>query len=364
MTSTSTTRTTGPARPVERERPADPAAVGPVLVSRRRTWWPLAIALGAVLLAAAISVAVGSRTLGPAELIDGVRGALAGVTTDPAAAVVAARVDRTLIGAVVGLAVGLSGAAMQGLTRNPLADPGILGVNAGAALVVVLGITWLGITGPGVYVWLALLGGVLAAALVYAVSAAAPGGPAPLTMALAGAALSAGAISVVAGVLVSDRGALDTFRFWQVGSVAGRPAGVVLDVLPLLVISVLIVAFAGPVLNATALGDDLERALGQRVHLARGVVAVGAVGLAASAVALAGPVGFVGLVVPHLVRLVTGPDYRRILLGSALLGPVLVLLTDTLGRVVMPPSEIQVGIMTAVLGAPALIWLVRRVAVR
>ncbi len=333
-------------------------------MSRRRTWGPLALGLGAVALAVAVSIAVGSRTLTPAEVLTGVEAALRGVTNDPAGAVVAARVDRTVIGAVVGLAVALSGAAMQGLTRNPLADPGILGVNAGAALSVVLGIQLLGVSSAGAYVWLALVGGVVAAAVVYAVSAAAPGGPAPLTMALAGAALTAGAVSVVAGVLVSDRGALDTFRFWQVGSVAGRSASLVLDVLPLLLVSLVVVALSGPVLNATALGDDLERALGQRVHLARGVVALGAVGLAASAVALAGPVGFVGLVVPHLVRLVTGPDHRRILVGSAVIGPVLVLLTDTLGRVVMPPSEIQVGIMTAVLGAPCLIWLVRRTAVR
>ena len=331
---------------------------------RRRTWEPLALGLGAVVLAVAISVAVGSRTLSAGEVLSGVDAVLRGVRTDPAGAVVAARVDRTIIGAVVGVAVALSGAAMQGLTRNPLADPGILGVNAGAALAVVLGIQLLGVGSAAGFVWLALGGGVVAAAVVYAVSAAAPGGPAPLTMALAGAALTAGAVSVVAGLLISDRSALDSFRFWQVGSVAGRPVSLVLDVLPLLVVSLLVVALSGPVLNATALGDDLERALGQRVHLSRGVVALGAVGLAACAVALAGPVGFVGLVVPHLVRLVTGPDYRRILLGSAIVGPVLVLLTDTLGRIVMPPSEIQVGLMTAVLGAPGLIWLVRRTAVR
>ncbi|WP_238695242.1 FecCD family ABC transporter permease [Ornithinimicrobium flavum] len=334
-----------------------------VLVGRRRTWAPLAVGLGAVVLAAAVSVAVGSRTLSPGEVVSGVQAVLGGVTTDPAGAVVAARVDRTIIGLVVGLAVALSGAAMQGLTRNPLADPGILGVNAGAALAVVLGIQLLGV-GGGAFVWFALLGGIVAAVVVYAVSAAAPGGPAPLTMALAGAALTAGGVSVTAGLLISDRSALDTFRFWQVGSVAGRPVGLILDVLPLLVVSVVVVALSGPVLNATALGEDLERALGQRVHLSRAVVALGAVGLAACAVALAGPIGFVGLVVPHLVRLVTGPDHRRILLGSAIVGPVLVLLTDTLGRVVMPPSEIQVGIMTAVLGAPGLIWLVRRTAVR
>lgn len=330
------------------------------LAARRRTWAPLLLGLASVLVAVVLSVAVGSRTLGLGELVTGVPDALRGLTIDPAAAVVSARLDRTVIAAVVGLAIGLSGAALQGLTRNPLADPGILGINSGAALAVVLGLQYLGTTSPAAFVWLALLGGLLAAAVVYAVAAASPGGPAPLTMALAGAALSAGAVSVVAGVLVADAGALDTFRFWQVGSVAGRSAGIVLDVLPLLLVSLVVVALSGPVLNATALGDDLERALGQRVHLARATVAFGAVGLAASAVALAGPIGFVGLVVPHVVRLITGPDYRRILLGSALLGTVLVLLTDTLGRIVMPPSEVQVGIISAVLGAPALIWLVRR----
>lgn len=324
---------------------------------------PLVVGLGAVLLALAVSVAVGSRTLSPGEVVSGL-GAVLGGAEHPAGAVIAARLDRTAIGAVVGLAVGLSGAALQGLTRNPLGDPGILGINAGAALAVVLGIQLLGISSAATFVWLALVGGLAAAVVVYAVSAAAPGGPAPLTMALAGAALSAAAVSVVAGVLVSNRGALDTFRFWQVGSVAGRPASLILDVAPLLLLALAVIALAGPVLNATALGDDLERALGQRVHLARGVVGLGAVGLAACAVALAGPIAFVGLVVPHLVRLVTGPDYRRILLGSAIVGPTLILLTDTLGRVVMPPSEVQVGIMTAVLGAPALIWLVRRTAVR
>lgn len=329
-------------------------------LSRRRTLGPLALVGVALVLSVVLSVAVGSRVLGPGVLVEAVPDALRGLTSDPGAAVVAARLDRTVIAVVVGVAVALAGAAMQGLTRNPLADPGILGVNSGAALVVVLGIHVLGVSSPGAYVWLALLGGLLAAALVYAVSAASPGGPHPLTMVLAGAALSAGAVSVVAGILVSNQEALDSFRFWQVGSVAGRSAGMVVEVLPLLLVSLVVVLLSGPVLNATALGDDLERALGQRVQLARGVVALGAVGLAASAVALAGPIAFVGLVVPHLVRLVTGPDFRRVLLGSALVGPVLLLLTDTLGRVVMRPSEVQVGILTAVLGAPVLIWLIRR----
>lgn len=328
---------------------------------------PWAIVLiGAVALAVAVcaSVAVGSRLYAPGVLVDGVRAVLTGELTGASAeGVLAKRIDRTLIGVVVGAAVALSGAAMQGLTRNPLADPGILGVNSGAALAVVLGLQFAGISSVSGYVWLALLGGLVTAVLVYAVASVSSGDQS-LTMVLTGAAVTAGVTSVIAGVLVSNQGALHSFRFWQVGSVAGRDSAIIADVLPLLVVSLVIVLLSGSVLNATALGEELERALGQRVLVARLVVAVGAVGLAASAVALAGPIAFVGLVVPHVVRLVTGPDYRRILLGSALGGPVLILLTDTLGRVVTPPSEVQVGIMTAVLGAPVLILLIRRATLR
>ncbi|WP_109472839.1 FecCD family ABC transporter permease [Ornithinimicrobium cavernae] len=322
------------------------------------------LGVAALAVAACLSLAIGSRSLSPGAVLDGLTALVTGEASGSSAdGILSARLDRTLIGLVVGLAVALSGAAMQGLTRNPLADPGILGVNSGAALAVVLGLQFAGISTVGGYLWLALLGGLVTAVLVYAVASVSQGDQS-LTMVLTGAAVTAGVTSVIAGVLVSNQGALQSFRFWQVGSVAGRDAVIIADVLPLLVVSLLIVGLSGPVLNAAALGEDLERALGQRVHLARFVVAVGAVGLAASAVALAGPIAFVGLVVPHVVRLVTGPDYRRILPGSALVGPVLILLTDTLGRVVTPPSEIQVGIMTAVLGAPVLILLIRRAVLR
>lgn len=318
----------------------------------------------ALVVACAVSLAIGSRLVAPGALVEGIAAVLTGdLTGATAEGVLASRLDRTLIGVVVGTAVALSGAAMQGLTRNPLADPGILGVNSGAALAVVLGLQFAGISTVSGYVWLALLGGLVTAVVVYAVASVSSGDQS-LTMVLTGAAVTAGVTSVIAGVLVSNQGALHSFRFWQVGSVAGRDAAIVADVLPLLLVSLLIVVCSGPVLNAAALGEDLERALGQRVLVARFVVALGAVGLAASAVALAGPIAFVGLVVPHMVRLVTGPDYRRILLGSALAGPVLILLTDTLGRVVTPPSEVQVGIMTAVLGAPVLILLIRRAVLR
>lgn len=318
----------------------------------------------ALAVAFALSLAIGSRSISPVAALEALAPVLRG---DPTGAfeegIVASRLDRSLIGLVVGTAVALSGAAMQGLTRNPLADPSILGVNSGAALAVVLGLQFAGISSVGGYLWLALLGGLITAVVVYAVASVSQGDQS-LTMVLTGAAVTAGVTSIIAGVLVSNQGALQEFRFWQVGSVAGRDAGIITDVAPLLLISLVIVLVSGPVLNAAALGEELERALGQRILLAREVVALGAVGLAASAVALAGPIAFVGLVVPHIVRLATGPDYRKILLGSALVGPVLILLTDTLGRIVTPPTEVQVGIMTAILGAPVLILMVRRAVLR
>lgn len=335
-------------------------------MTRRRLPTSAVILLGiaALALAFCLSLAIGSRSISPLAAVEGLSAVLrSDLTGAIEEGVVASRLDRSVIGLVVGTAVALSGAAMQGLTRNPLADPSILGVNSGAALAVVLGLQFAGISTVGGYLWLALLGGLLTAIIVYAV-ASVSGGEKSLTMVLTGAAVTAGVTSVIAGILVSNQGALQEFRFWQVGSVAGRDAGIIADVLPLLLVSLGIVLFSGPVLNATALGEELERALGQRVLLTRFVVALGAVGLAASAVALAGPIAFVGLVVPHIVRLATGPDYRKILLGSALLGPVLILLTDTLGRIVTPPAEVQVGIMTAVLGAPVLILMIRRAVLR
>lgn len=340
------------------------AEIGAPTGVRRLGGRAAALGLAGLVLAVAASLLVGARILAPGDVLDSLGGMLGWSDGGAADGHIQARVQRTLIGLLVGVAVALSGAALQGLTRNPLADPGILGINAGGALAVVLGLQfgWLG--GVSGYVWFALLGALLSAVVVYGVASLGPAGPGPLTMTLTGAAVTAAVTSIISGVMVTNQGALDVFRFWQVGSVAGRPPGSIVPVLPLLAVGLAIVLVSGRVLNASALGEDMERALGQRVGLARAVVACGAVALAACAVALAGPIAFVGLVVPHVVRLVTGPDHRRILAGSAIVGPTLLLLTDVLGRVVAPPSEIQVGIMTAVLGAPALILLIRRTVLR
>jgi len=322
----------------------------------RRTAWLLAAAV-VLALAAAASLAVGARGLGPGTVWQALT---AFNPADGDHAVVHARIPRTVLGLLAGGALGLAGAAMQGVTRNPLADPGIIGVNAGAALAVVTGIYVLGISSLSGYIWCAFAGASAAAALVYLIASLGRDGATPIKLALAGAALSAGLYSLMNIILVSSQETLDRFRFWQVGGIAGRDWTMFQAGMPFVLLGAAIVLGTGRNLNALALGDDLARGLGQRVGLTRGTTALGVVLLCGSATALAGPIGFVGLVVPHAVRFLTGPDYRWILPFSMVLAPALLLAADVAGRVILPPGEVPAGIMTALVGAPVFVWLVRR----
>jgi len=275
-------------------------------------------------------------------------------------AVVHARIPRTVLGLLAGGALGLAGAAMQGVARNPLADPGIIGVNAGAALAVVAGIYVFGAASVTGYIWFAFAGAAGAGVVVYLIASLGREGATPVKLALAGAALSAGLSSLVNVILVSSQDTLDRFRFWQVGGIAGRDWSVLLPALPFMAAGALIVLLAGRALNSLALGDDIARGLGQRVGLSRAVTALGIVLLCGTATALAGPIGFIGLVIPHAVRFVTGKDYRWILPFSLAAAPALLLGADIIGRVVLLPAEVPAGIMTALVGAPVFVWLVRR----
>jgi iron complex transport system permease protein len=270
------------------------------------------------------------------------------------------RVPRTEIGLLVGAALGAAGALMQGVTRNPLADPGILGINAGAAFAVVLAIYVLGVSTTATYAAFALLGAGMSAVALYALGASGRDGATPIKVALAGAVLTALLVSLTSAVLIFDTRTLDEFRFWIVGSIAGRDSAVVLSVAPFIVAGLLVALLAGRWLNALALGDDVARSLGQRVGRVRAASALGFVLLSGGAVAAAGPIAFVGLTVPHVARTLVGADYRWIVPYSIVLGAILLLASDVLGRVVARPGELEVGIVTAVLGAPFFIWLVRR----
>lgn len=270
------------------------------------------------------------------------------------------RVPRTVIGLAVGAALGLSGALMQGVTRNPLADPGLLGVQAGAALAVVVGIFAFGVTSLQGYVWFALVGAAVAAVVVYALGSMGDGGATPVKLALAGAALSALLASLTHGMLLLDVDTLDRYRFWVVGSLAGRSSAITTGVAPFLLAGALLAFVSARKLNTLALGEDVARSLGQRVHVARGTAALAIVLLCGAATAAVGPIAFVGLTVPHVARAICGPDYRWILPWSVVLAPMLLLAADVLGRMVARPGELQVGIVTALIGAPVFIGLIRR----
>jgi iron complex transport system permease protein len=270
------------------------------------------------------------------------------------------RIPRTVLGLIAGAALGLAGALMQGHTRNPLADPGILGVNAGAAFLVVVGIYVFGVTDALGYVWFALAGAAAAGVAVFVLGSVGRGGPTPVTLALAGSAISALLAALTSAVILIDVATLDAYRFWAVGSLAGRDGEVLTHVVWFLGAGALLALAGAPALNALSLGDDIARSLGHSVRRTRilGIVAITL--LAGGATAACGPIAFVGLVVPHVVRTFTGPDHRWLLPASAVSGSVLMLVGDVLGRVLVRPGELQVGIVLALVGAPFFIHLVRR----
>jgi len=332
--------------------------------SRSRKLAVLLILAVSLLLVALASVAIGARgiTLGTVFEALGHLDQIGKPGVDPSGdwAVVQTRVPRTVAGILVGACLGLAGTAMQGVARNPLADPGILGVNAGAALSVIVAVVLFGVGTASGYVWFAFVGAAAAAVVVYVVASLGREGATPVKLALAGAAISAGLASLLQALLITNQGALNAFRNWQVGSVAGKNWDQVLAVLPFMLVGIGIVLFTGRWLNGLALGDDLARGLGQNPALARGVTAVGIVLLCGAATALAGPVGFIGLVVPHLLRALIGTDYRWLLPYSVLTAPIILVSADVVGRVILLPGEVAAGVISVFVGAPVFIWLVRK----
>ena len=304
----------------------------------------------------AMSVAVGTRNVGWADIA----AALIGQVDTIGQAAVAARIPRTALGVLAGAALGLAGAVMQGITRNPLADPGILGVNIGASLAVVIGIAWFGITSLQEYVWLAILGAALAAVFVYTVGSLGRGGATPLKLALAGAATSIAGASLVIAIVLPRADIAGGVRSWQIGGIGGAGMDGILLVLPFLAVGFAISLICARKMNALALGDDLAAGLGESVALTRAAAAGGAILLCGATTAICGPIGFVGLVVPHVCRLLVGIDHRWLLPFSALAGACLLLAADIVGRLAARPSELDVGIVTALVGGPFFIWIVRR----
>jgi iron complex transport system permease protein len=318
---------------------------------------PAAGLLGALLLlllVCVLSLAVGARQLPLAEAWQGLVD-----SGSPAYTVVHdMRLPRTLLGLLAGVALGLAGGVMQALTRNPLADPGLLGINAGASAAVVSAISFAGVASYHGYLAFAFLGAAAVSVLVYAVGGGR--GATPARLALAGTALNAALISYVNAVQLLDTASLDRMRFWTVGSLARAQGGTVWEALPFVAAGALLAMVLARPLNALALGDDAARALGSRPAVTRGAAIAAVTLLCGAATAACGPIVFVGLMVPHMVRSLTGPDLRWMLPYCAVLAPVLMLGADVLGRVLGRPAELQVGIVTAVLGGPFFLYFVRR----
>ena len=327
----------------------------------RRCLAALALLTVLAVVAALCSIAFGSRLVGVEEIVGG----LTGSRSDIGALVVAERVPRTVVALVAGAALGVSGALMQAVTRNPIADPGILGVNTGASLAILIGVAFLGISGASQFLWFALIGAAVTAVLVYTIGSLGPGGPTPVKLALAGVATSAALSCVISAVMLPLAQGLDDYRFWQMGSLGRGTWSSLTTIAPFLAVATLLaVLVAGP-LNSLALGEEMAIGLGVNVTRTRLAAAGAGVLLSSAVTAVVGPIGFVGLMVPHTVRMLCGPDHRWLLPLSALCGADLLTLSDVLGRIVSRPSAaLPVAVVTAFVGAPILIMIARGTKVR
>jgi iron complex transport system permease protein len=321
----------------------------------------LVVALAAV---SVLSVAVGARALAPAEVWQGLVGPTGGDQrlTEIALIVQTVRVPRTVLAIVAGLALGAGGALIQGHTRNPIADTGLLGINAGASFAVVLAIFLFGWSSPAQYVWLAFVGAALAGVVVFGLSSVGRGAGNPLTLVLAGQGVAVFLVAMTTAVALADRDSLDALRQWNAGSVAGVGWDAITVAGVFVAVGLVLAAINTPALNLLNLGDDVARALGANVALSRVVGMTAVTLLAGAATAACGPIAFLGLMVAHLARWLTGPDYRWLVPYAALLGAVVLLVCDVVGRVVVLPGELAAGVVVALLGAPffaALVWLGR-----
>lgn len=349
--------------------PAEPAVAGapPAGAARGRRLAGLVLLLAAAAAVAAASMAFGARDIPLPEVarsLPEVWAAVTGAEADPADPTVRVlaglRFPRTLVGLVVGSCLGVAGGLIQGHTRNPLADPGIIGISAGAALAVVVGFAFFGVVAPMTTAVSAFAGAIAATALVFGLTSVGAGRSNPLMLIIAGAALTAVLTACTTALVLTSEANLDRMRFWTVGSLTGRDLQVFFAALPFALVGIAAAFATAPTLNALNLGDDVAGGLGINVARARaigmGLIAI----LAGAATAAAGPIGFVGLVVPHLVRPFTGPDHRWLLPYAALAGATLTLGADVVGRLVLPSGELQVGIVLALVGAPFFLYLLQR----
>lgn len=352
MTGSASTAPAAPAAPVA----GDTQSAGSGLRLKRGIGLITAIVVLVIVVLA--SLAIGARDMPVSEVLGAF---FAPNGSDDQLVVLELRLPRTVLGILVGTGLGLAGGLIQALTRNPLADPGILGVNAGASFAVTVGIGFFGITSINGYIWFAFVGALITTVGVYLIGSSGRSRTVdPIRLTLAGVAVAAVLTGLTKGILLTNERAFDAFRSWDVGAIAGRGFDTIWAVIPFIVIGTVLALLLSHSLNAVALGDDLAASLGTSVNRTRALSILAVTLLAGAATAAAGPIGFIGLMIPHIARWIVGPDQRWILGYSVILSPILLLASDVIGRVVMKPGELQVGVVTAFVGAPVLIALVRR----
>ncbi|MEV4892139.1 iron chelate uptake ABC transporter family permease subunit [Nonomuraea sp. NPDC055795] len=323
---------------------------------QRRLTLGLGVAAAILLLLMAASLALGAENVPFADVWQ----SLTAGGTDADVIVRGVRLPRTILAVLVGAALAVAGALMQALSRNPLAEPGLLGVNAGAALGVVIAMAHLGVASLTGYVWFALIGASVATVAVYTLGSAGTAGASPARLALAGAAITAALTGVISAIVLLSSTVFNGFRAWSVGTLSGRTAPVVIQVAPFIIVGIVLTLFLVSSLNALALGEDAAKGLGANVGRTRLLGVVATTLLCGAATAAAGPISFVGLVVPHMVRTFTGPDHRWLLPYCLLAGPILMVAADLAGRLIARPGELPTALVTAIVGAPVFVYLIRR----
>lgn len=314
-----------------------------------------------LVVAGVVSLAVGARALSPAEVWHGLFAAPESDRrlTEIRLIVETVRVPRTVLAIVAGLALGVGGALIQGYTRNPIADTGLLGVNAGASFAVVSVIALFGFTDPFQYVWFAFLGAAVSGVVVFGLASIGRGAGNPLTLALAGQGIAVFLAAMTTAISLSDQAALNALRYWNAGSLAGVGFDVIWPVTAFIAVGLVLALITLPAINLLNLGEDVARGLGVNIGLSRTVGIAAITLLAGAATAACGPIAFLGLMVAHVARYLTGPDYRWLVPYAGLLGAIVLLVCDIVGRLVVRPGELDAGVVVSLLGAPffaALVW--------
>ena len=326
-------------------------------MGKKKFVFSIILCLALLSIMAIFSISLGAKSIAFTKVIDVLLG------NDPdslEATIILQRIPRTVFGILAGGALGISGALMQSITRNPIADPSILGVNTGASLFVVAGIAFFNITVAYQYIWLAIIGAGVTAVFVYSVASMGKDGATPLKLALSGSAVSIVLGSLVSTIMLPNNRVMEAFRFWQVGSIGSATWENIMLISPFLIVGFIISMFISGYLNNLALGDEAATALGTNVVMTRTIGALSSVLLCGATTALAGPIGFVGLIIPHIIRLIFGSEMSKMLPLSFLGSAILMLISDIIGRIISLPGETEVGIVTAVLGAPVFILVIRK----